>query len=224
MFGFRKKSPPLTAFCQKLTEQSMEHAIHAAPIADIDNRGKMLAMLIMYGAGSFAKSLHWEESIWSNSKRFLAGTNMDLITAEAIIWTAYIVGGIWSKDKDRKMMQRVGFATTGVSTQILQTAIKLKTGCDFSQDAISRRRFYREQAEQGSDLVSAFVSVILSRVGCKTFDESGSFSELTLRLEVTPITSIAASYFIHMPDSLYEMLKNMISDDPYAFPEDDLGT
>ena len=77
-----------------------------------DKRAIVLFLIIMSAAGNFFESFRWDkQQMWEGSRLFLRDTNLDMITAEAIIWITFLIGEFWKADqkKDHEMFERVGF-------------------------------------------------------------------------------------------------------------------
>jgi hypothetical protein len=92
----KAKQPPLTAFCTKLS--APENLIRVAGIeatkasSRTDKRAVVLSLTIMAAAGFFVERFRWDRGVWKSSRRYLRDTNLDVITAEAIVWVHSLLG------------------------------------------------------------------------------------------------------------------------------------
>ena len=92
IFG-RTKQYPLTELCTKLSTPANLLNSANTMCADVssgtDKRAIVLALVIMAAAGNFVRDLRWDQKkgLWEGSRRYLRNTNLDVTTAEAIVWT-----------------------------------------------------------------------------------------------------------------------------------------
>jgi hypothetical protein len=59
----------------------------------LGKQAAILSSLAMAASGHFVtKTLPWDKGgWWEGSRRCLRGTNLDVITAEAIVWTTFVM-------------------------------------------------------------------------------------------------------------------------------------
>ena len=84
-----KPPPPLTAFCKRLTDANEFPKVAKNRAVDrsvkVNKRALLLSYLVMGAAGHLVAQL--DRGLDGNSSlRFLEDTNLDVVTAEAIIW------------------------------------------------------------------------------------------------------------------------------------------
>jgi hypothetical protein len=97
MFG-NPKPPPLSAFCTKLSAPAnllkLADSMTTGTSSNIDKRGIVLSLVIMAAAGHFVRDLRWDrqKGMWEGSRRYLRHTNLDVITAEALVWVGFFDG------------------------------------------------------------------------------------------------------------------------------------
>jgi hypothetical protein len=99
MFGFTKTIPsPMTDFCKLVDADFVAAAnrVMADGSPKVDKRAIILSLMIMAAYGHFAtKALRWDKAAhWEGSRRYLRGTNLDVITAEASVWVWCLMGSI----------------------------------------------------------------------------------------------------------------------------------
>lgn len=136
----------------------------------VDHRGTVLSFVIMSAAGHFFDGLKWDESpTRQRSDSYLRGTNSDVITAEAMVWIAFLMNKLWKAEKriDYKMFERIGYVTVNLARRLSLGIIEDETGVDFADQAMDRRKLYlrAEKKNSARPMCEAFASVILSSVG-----------------------------------------------------------
>jgi hypothetical protein len=107
IFG-NPKLPPLTTTCIKLSApEKMAASVFKFAERERDLRTTMdprplfLCAIIMAAAGYYVGRLRWERAAgWEGSRRFLQNTNIDVITAEAIIWITFLMGRFIRNEED----------------------------------------------------------------------------------------------------------------------------
>lgn len=113
IFRKKKSSFPLTDLCSKVGMAAIEDLVQRLDPSDDLKRAKILCYFIMYGAADFVNgSLDpGKGGLWEGSRALLADTNKDVLTAETIVWLSFLMGRLWSAERDYEMRERVGYLT-----------------------------------------------------------------------------------------------------------------
>ena len=225
IFGmFAKEQSPLAAFCTELSVP--ENLIRVAGIettkasSGIDKRAVVLSLTIMAAAGFFVERFRWDRGVWKSSRRYLRGTNLDVITAEAIVWLHSLLGKLWLNDvlKDHEMIERIGPLTFFAASKIALHMVEAKTGFDFEKEAIERRKFYSDGLKD-HNIVEAFATVLLRSVGRMSLAEPlRTVDELLPPLEWMPLVLNVNTFFATMPLGYYKAFKGLLKERPDLFP------
>jgi hypothetical protein len=221
----KAKQPPLAEFCTELSVP--ENLIRVAKAsARTDKRAVALSLTIMAAAGFFLERFHWDRGAWKSSRRYLRDTNLDVITAEAIVWVHSLLGKLWLNDvlKDHEMIERIGPLTFFAASKIVLHTVEAKTGFDFEKEAIERRRFYLEELKDHK-IVEAFATVLLRSVGRMSLAEPlRTADELLPPLERMPIVLNVNTFFATMPLRYYKAFKGLLKERPDLLPPDENPT
>lgn len=223
LFG-KTSLPPLSAFCTKVSESAiLDRAANLDPTNEY-KRADILLMLILLGAGHFVeKSLRWEKHImWEDSRQHLRNTNLDVITAETIVWITFLMVQFWKadKEKDYEMFVRVGRSTLPAATHFGLKLIESEMGVDFKQGAAASRAVYAEAMKSGGGFVDPFASIILQSIGCRSIAEPRKAIGLLPPSELTPIAMAVNMFFLTMPSGIWQTFKNMLRELSDRFPHD----
>jgi hypothetical protein len=230
IFGnFRKAQPPLTAYCTKLAEPAnllnLADLMTTGGSAGIDKRAVVLSLVIMAAAGHFVGRLDWDpqRGMWDGSRRYLRDTNLDVITAESMMWIHFLLGEFWrgDREKDREMYERVGYATLSSGAQLALDMIEKQTGVDFKKRGIESRKLYLEAIKDRTGLFEPFATVVLRSIGRRSLAEPLNTIELLPPLEWTPLSLNVGIFFSTMPLAFYETFKNILREWPDRFPNDE---
>jgi hypothetical protein len=229
-FGFfgKAKLPPLTTSCLKLSahEALQEFADNMTMRSSsvINRRAVVLCSVIMSAAGHFVGGLRWgREGGWEESQRYLRDTNLDVITAEAMVWIQFLMGkhGIADQKKDHEtFIERVGSSTFTQAARLVFDVIEKQTGFDFEVTAGERRKFYHEAMNDGA-IFEAFATVVFRSVGRRSLADPLKTIGPLPRLEWTPVAHYVAIFFSTVPAASYEMFKNILRRWPDRFADDD---
>jgi hypothetical protein len=125
---------------------------------EVDTRAIVLFILIMAAAGNFIADLRWnKQPTWEGSRQYLRETNLDVLTAEAIVWVTFLMGQLWMADQeeDHEMFERVGYVTVSTAGRLGLDLIEKETGFDFKARAVESRKLYL-QTIKDHKLVEAF--------------------------------------------------------------------
>jgi hypothetical protein len=119
IFGKAKPLPPLTEACIKLAD--FENLVKFADIqtsnnsTSIDNRAIALFAIIMGAAGHFVSDLkNPQDKVWKEVWHYLRDTNLDVITAEAMVWITFLMNQLWRAEQKKIMRCMSGLATAPV--------------------------------------------------------------------------------------------------------------
>ena len=218
IFGMfaKAKQPPLTAFCTKLSVR--KNLIRVAGIEatkaskPTDKRAVVLSLTIMAAAGFFVERFRWDRAVWKSSRRYLRGTNLDVITAEAIVWVHSLLGKLWLDDalKDHEMIERIGPLTFFAASKLALRMVEAKTGFDFEKEAIERRKLYSEGLKDHK-IVEVFTTVLFRSVGRMSLAEPlRTVDELLPPLEWMPLLHNVNTFFATMPLEYYKAFKGLL--------------
>jgi hypothetical protein len=192
--------------------------------SSINKRAAVLSLVIMAGAGHFVEKLQWDRSgMWEGSQRYLRDTNLDVITAEAIVWIHFLMGRFWFADrkKDHEMSERVGHVPL-IASQLTLSIIEELTGCDFKARWIESRKLYLEAMKDKSVSYEPFATTVLRSVGCRSLAEPlKTVSEPLPPPEWTPLTVNVSIFFSTMPSAFYETFKRFLIAWSDRFPHDE---
>jgi hypothetical protein len=171
-----------------------------------------LSLILAAAAGDFVKNLRWE-----GSRRYLKSTNLDVITAEAIIWMYFLMVRFYLADQKRALIDDFAFP------QALSDAlfvIQDKTGFDFEKTGFKRWQRYCESVENREDVSLVFASIVLHSVERQSLAEPmKDLGPVPLVLEWAPLSIQVTIFFSTVPSAYYETYKNLLREWP--FPEDD---
>ena len=216
----------MTALCLKVSQRAITDAVLTVDPTAQHKRAHVLTLMIMMAAGHFVgKSLpRWEDllGIWEGPRHYLRNTNLDVITAEAIVWITFLMGRFWKADQrtDHRMFQRVGFATVSKASQIALGIIQSTTGSDFEAGATASRKLYVQSMEDRK-LVEAFASVVLRSVGCQSLAQPRRAVGFPPPPEFIPISVVVNVFFASIPSAYYDTYKNTLREWSDRFPVDE---
>jgi hypothetical protein len=234
MFGsFKRKPPlpPLTEACIKLAD--FENLMNFADIqtrnnlTSIDNRAIALFLIIMGAAGHFVSGLkNPQDNLWKEVWRYLRETNLDVITAETMVWVMFLMAQLWRAEqkRDRETFKRISYGTYTSATRLALDMIEAQTGFDFKAGWTERMKFYKEElgkARSGA-ISDAFASIVLQSAGRRSLAEPlKTIAPLQAPPEWLPLAAKVMIFFSTMPSGFYESYKNVLRGWPDRFPEDD---
>ena len=177
--GTKARRPPLTEYCVKLSAPAVllksANDMCAGDLLGVDKRAIVLALVIMAAAGNFVRDLQWDQTkMWEGSRRYLRDTNLDVVTAEAIVWMYVLMTKLWNTDGGLPLTAPkvfIGLCTFPEVLQIAHAVIKKETGFDYEKTGIERSRRYQEAMKDGEDISLVFASFVLHSVGRRSFAE-----------------------------------------------------
>src|SRR5690349_8663464 len=128
VFGLftKPKPPPLTVFCMQLAgPENLLRAVNSVmndTSSRMDKRAIVLFVMFMSAAGYFVENLQSnKEQMYKELRQFLRDTNLDVITAETIIWITFLMYRSWQTDekKDHEIYERIGNLTFSTANRLV---------------------------------------------------------------------------------------------------------
>ena len=103
----------------------------------VNKRALLLSFIVMGAAGHLVEGLDRGLNR-DSSQRVLRDTNLDVITAEAIIWIHFLMIRFWKTDqkKSPEMFERVDDSTFIEALKFVLQTIAEQTGFDFKEATI----------------------------------------------------------------------------------------
>jgi hypothetical protein len=231
IFGisYKAKLPPLTAFCTYLSDGTvlpkLADSMTVGGSAAIDNRAIVLSLVVMAAAGSFVKNLRSDQSkITKALRRYLRDTNLDVITAEAIIWIHFLMETLWNRDQvsDHEMHERIGRVTFFTAGQLLLYTIKEQTGFDFLAEAAQNRKLYLDALKDHWVSYEPFATIVRLSVGRRSLaDPLKTVGPLKSPAECPPLTANLSAFMSTTPPAYYETFKCFLKERSDRFPSDE---
>jgi hypothetical protein len=233
IFGKANRLPPLTEACIKLAD--FENLLKFADIQTsnnatrLDNRAVALFVIIMGAAGHFVNDLkNPQDKVWKEVWHHLRDTNLDVITAETMVWITFLMAQLWRAEQknDHGMFERIGYGTHTLAAKLALDMIEAQTGFDFRAEWSERMTFYRQElkAARSGAICDAFASVVLRSAGRRSLAEPlKTIGPLQEPPEWIPLVAKVMIFFSTMPPGFYESYKNMLRGWPDRFPEDEDG-
>jgi hypothetical protein len=239
MIFFRKKAPPLTAFCLKLSapenifkiadhvttraswRQRVSSQLHPQQALRLENRAFVSSLFIMTVAGDFVRrGLQWDRGgTWEGSRRYLRGTNLDVITAEAIVWIRFLMQKLWKADREDREVYKT--YTTSRAGLFALDMIKQQTNVDFTARYSQNAQIYEEATKERGGVTHAFATTILRSVGCRSLAEplkDAPFPPFDPG-ELIPLLTNVSAFYLTMP-TYYQTFKNVLKEWSDRFPDD----
>jgi hypothetical protein len=160
----------LTDYCKQLSDPTALLEIANSLAADrsitLDKRVEVLNLIVMGGAGNLVKGL--DSGMGEDSSlRVLGDTNLDVITAEALVWVNFLIMGLWMNDpeKNSEIFKRVDKRTFFVALKIALDAIESEMGFDFKETAAERERFYIDAIKDRTVSFEPFATIVYRSLG-----------------------------------------------------------
>jgi hypothetical protein len=214
------KPPTLTAFCKKLSEPNgllrVANNMAVDRSVKINKRALLLSYLVMGAAGNVVAQL--DRGLNGDSTlRFLEDTNLDVVTAEAIIWNHALLMWLWKTErkKNPKMLEGVDDSIFIEALKMILETIAAETGFDFKEGAIEREKLYYEAINERS-VPESFATVLAQSLGRQSLAEPLetvdplSFSPA----KWVPLNLQLSAFFSTMPKAYYESFKNFLKEWP----------
>jgi len=219
IFG-RAKPPPLTAFCKRLTDANEFPKVAKNRAVDrsvkVNKRDLLLSYLVMGAAGNLVVQLD-RGLDGDSSLRFLEGTNLDVVTAEAIIWNHALLMWLWKTErkKNPKMLEGVDDSIFIEALKMILETIAAETGFDFKEAAIEREKLYYEAINE-RNVPESFAIVLAQSLGRQSLAEPRKRVD---PLSVSPAKWVPVNlqlnaFFTAMPKAYYESFKNCLNEWP----------
>ena len=226
---FRKKAPPapLSDLCAKCSKGFIARFVQNGDPENEYKRAQLLCYLTMYGADHFInRDLNPKYSdIWSGNNSFVTGQNRDVLTAETIVWLAFLLGRLWlhDKEKDSEMRERIGYGTFTQANRLLVSTISDAVNFDFNIRAMQARTMYLSSDKERGDLHEVFARRLISSFANKSLSDSAEeinpHTALLIPLGLTVrLHSSVSIFFGTMPLAIYKTFKNALQEFPDNFP------
>ena len=227
IFNKAKPLPPLTEACIKLAD--FENLLEFADLQTsnnstrIDNRAIALFVIIMGAAGHFVNGLmNPEDKVWKEVWHYLRDTNLDVITAETIVWITFLMSRLKRAEEknDHEMFERIGTFTVSMAEKLAQEMIEKTTGFDFSAKWHERLKFYNEQLETRREdaIPNAFASIVLQSAGRRSLAEPlKAIGPLQASFTVwVPLTAKVLIFISTMPSGFFNRTRTCYGVGPNA--------
>jgi len=89
-FKSKKSATPLFDLCSQVSLLTVLQTVENFDPTSEWKRAVVLSHLMMMGAAEHIRDLKWDQgAAWDNSQKFFHDTNMDVITAEALVWIGW---------------------------------------------------------------------------------------------------------------------------------------
>jgi hypothetical protein len=222
---------PLTAFCLKIsTPEALFKFVEGMTRepTKTDARAWVMTLVFMSAAGHLVKGLADPEDseIAGDIEHYLCDTNLDVITAEAMVWISFLIGQLWRADQknDHEMFERIGYVTISTANRFALDMIKELTEHDYTTSSTERRRFYFDMMKNRGDLHESFATILFLSVNRRSLEDPPRASNPTdyIAPEWLPIVLYVTTFFSTMPRAYYKTFKNMLCAWPDRFPHDSL--
>lgn len=191
----------------------------------MDNRAIVLSLVVMAAAGSLVKNLRSDRSkITKALRRYLRDTNLDVITAEAIIWIHFLMETLWKRDQvnDHEMFERIGRVTFFTAEQLLLYTIKEQTGFDFLAEATQSRKFYLDALKDHWVSYEPFATIVRRSVGRRSLAEQlKAIGPLEFPAECRPLAANLSAFMSTTPPAYYETFKCFLKERLDRFPSNE---
>src|SRR5262249_47877502 len=131
----------------------------------VDKRALLLSFIVMGAAGHLVAQL--DRGLDGNSSwRFLGNTNLDVVTAEAIIWNHALLMWLWKTEhnKNPKMLEGVDDSIFIEALKMILETIAAETGFDFKEAAIEREKLYYGAISERS-VPESFATILAQSLG-----------------------------------------------------------
>jgi hypothetical protein len=226
LFGGAKPTP-LTAFCKKMSDPN--HLLRVANnlavdrSVKVDKRALLLSFIVVGAAGNLVAQL--DRGLDGNSsQRFLGDTNLDVVTAEAIIWNHVLLMWLWKTErmKNPKMLEGVDDSIFIEALKMILETIAAETGFNFKEAAIERGKFYSGAIGERR-VPESFATILAQSLGRRSLAEPlKTVDRLSFPANWVPLNLQLTAFFSAMPKACYETFKNFMREwptDDAAAPE-----
>jgi hypothetical protein len=199
------KPPPLTAFCKKVSDPTRLLRVVNNMVVDhslgVNKRALLLSFIVMGAAGHLVEGLDRGLNR-DSSQRVLRDTNLDVITAEAIIWIHFLMIRFWKTDqkKSPEMFERVDDSTFIETLKFVLQTIAEATGFDFKETTLERQKLYFEAIKDPNISFEPFATVLFQSIGRQSLAEPLKTVEaLPLTLDWTHLTAQVGIFYSTIP-------------------------
>ena len=215
------KLPPFTKDCIKLAVPLQNLAIVVDDMTTLERdgavrRAMLLSYIIMAFAGRFVAALCDQKDQPEVLRIDLNDTNLDVITAEAAVWTHFLMEQFWWKDREAKLVG--DYSIIKAAPEIILGLIKERTGCNFKTRWIESRKLYVAAAKNGDSFNELFASIVFQSLGCQSLAEPlKTILAPPLELSWIGLNMTVKLFYISMPSGFYGTFKNILKQWPDRF-------
>ena len=191
----------------------------------VDLRVKLMYLIILAAAGNFMHGvIENEDSLYKDIRLYFRDTetNFEVLTAEAIVWTAFLMFQHLMADqrKDFEILRKTGGSTMPLAYELCRDTIEKHTGVNYN--AVSKERWHiYSEAFKDHTLVEAFASVLFRSRGRRSLAEPLKPAFPPLELIWANINITVVIFYSSIPTAYYETFKKMLLGRPNLFETDD---
>jgi hypothetical protein len=143
--------------------------------------------------------------------------------AETIMWLCFLIGRLWTSDKEYEIRERVGYVTLTHANKLLVSTISDLTKVDFHNRAVEGRKLYLASEKERGDLHEVFAGRLITCLENKSLSESpkeiNPAMAIMMPIDLTVRLHGAVSiFFATMPQAIYKTFKNALREYPDKFP------
>ncbi len=227
---FRKTKPaPLTTLCIGVsTPTSLLKAANDMLVGGpkgVDPLVRLMYLIILSSAGNFTHGVvENEDTLYKDIRVYFRDTetNFEVLTAETIVWTAFLLFQHLMADqrRDFEILRQTGGSTMPLAYELCRETIEKETGVQYNAGATERVGIYSE-AFNDCTLVEAFASVLFRSRGRRSLAEPLKPAFPPLESIWVNINITVSIFYSSMPTAYYETFKRMLLGRPDLFQTDD---
>jgi hypothetical protein len=124
--------------CKFILAPIFEAGFQPGRPSKIGKAAVILSLVIMAAAGHFVRGLRWDGQkggVIRGSRHCLRDTNLDVITAETIIWIHFLMME-FLKAEDHEILEWIGYGTSPNALELTLGVIERETGFDFKAQGV----------------------------------------------------------------------------------------
>lgn len=217
-----KRSNPLFDLCSRLNIQVVLKSVDRLASESETKKATILSYLIMMAAAELVRDLILGEGeARENSPELFRNTNLDVITAEALVWVETVLFRMWGEHarRDDEVLYLVGHGTFPRSLDLIDVVIKAQTGVDFKHRSLEGRSRYIAAYREGMlTCVGTFAHRVMESVGSTSLADKPQRQEAPfLGLEVTMLGLPASAFYASMLPIYYKMFTDILRERPDEF-------